>query len=38
MTPPAWYQPAGAYEARKALTEDGTLIEARYLGDQDCAS
>jgi hypothetical protein len=26
-----WYQPAGAYETRTALTDDGTLLEARYL-------
>lgn len=26
------YQPAGAYEARMVLTDDGTRIEARYCG------
>jgi hypothetical protein len=27
-----WYQPAGAYEARAEMTDDGTRIEARYVG------
>ncbi|MET8978506.1 hypothetical protein ABZX85_23100 [Streptomyces sp. NPDC004539] len=27
-----WYRPAGAYESRTSLTEDGTLVEARYVG------
>ncbi|WP_338683841.1 hypothetical protein QD712_25550 [Streptomyces acidiscabies] len=28
-----WYQPVGAYETRTTLTDDGTLLEARYLGE-----
>jgi hypothetical protein len=28
------YQPAGAFEARTQLTDDGTLLEARYVGAQ----
>lgn len=28
-----FYAPAGAFEARTRLTEDGTLVEARYVGD-----
>jgi hypothetical protein len=28
-----WYQPAGAYEAHTRLTDDGTLVEARYTGN-----
>ena len=28
-----WYQPVGAYETRTMLTDDGTLLEARYLGE-----
>ncbi|MEX3101192.1 MULTISPECIES: hypothetical protein [unclassified Streptomyces] len=28
-----WYQPVGAYETRTAPTDNGTLLEARYLGE-----
>ncbi len=31
------YQPAGAYEARMVLTDDGTRIEARYRGIDNLA-
>jgi hypothetical protein len=27
-----WYGPAGAFETRTRLTEDGTLLEARFVG------
>lgn len=32
------YQPAGQYETRTTLTDDGTLLEARYLPDRQRAS
>ncbi|MFI1702010.1 hypothetical protein ACH419_39520 [Streptomyces bobili] len=28
-----FYAPAGAFESRTRLTKDGTLLEARYVGD-----
>jgi hypothetical protein len=28
------YEPAGAFEARTVLTEMGSLVEARYVGEQ----
>lgn len=31
------YAPAGAFEARHALTEFGAMVQARYVGDQDQA-
>ncbi|WP_460071134.1 hypothetical protein [Streptomyces sp. YKOK-I1] len=28
------YEPAGSFETRTQLTDDGTLLEARYVGDR----
>ncbi|MFG3046319.1 hypothetical protein ACGFZR_15485 [Streptomyces sp. NPDC048241] len=32
---PTAYQPAGAYEARRELTEQGCEVWARYIGEED---
>lgn len=32
------YAPAGAYEARRTLTEYGARVEARYVGSSDDAA
>ncbi|MEV5977548.1 hypothetical protein [Streptomyces sp. NPDC052114] len=31
----SWYQPAGSFEARQVPTDDGTRVEARFVGTEE---